>query len=80
MTLVQAQIPEGEYRLLRQRAESSGTPMKEIVRLAIHAYLADEKVDPADPIFHLFPLGGSGKRGHSNARRHDDVLYGKIRR
>lgn len=77
MTLVQAQIPEGEYRLLRQRAVARGEPMKEIVRQAIHAYLQDEKVDPEDPLFHSFPLGASGKRGHSVARDHDEYLYGK---
>ena len=75
MTLVQAQIPEGEYRLLRQLASESGEPMKEIVRKAIHAYLEDEKVDPSDPIFHLFPLGASGRKGHHAAEDHDKQLY-----
>jgi hypothetical protein len=80
MTLVQAQIPEGEYRLLRQRATEAGKPMKEIIRLAIHEYLAEEQVDPDDPIFHLFPLGASGPRGHRTSERHDDVLFPKKRR
>lgn len=79
MTLVQAQIPEAEYRLLRQRAEAAGEPMKEIVRLAIHAYLKEEPVDPNDPIFHLFPLGKSGRKGHTAARDHDELLYGPRR-
>jgi hypothetical protein len=43
MTLVQAQIPEAEYRLLRQRAQAAGRPMKEVVREALHAYLLDER-------------------------------------
>jgi hypothetical protein len=77
MTLVQAQIPEGEYRLLRQRAVARGEPMKEIVRQAIHSYLQDEKVNPDDLLFHTFPLGSSGKRGHRVARDHDEYLYGK---
>ena len=76
MTLVQAQIPEGEYRLLRQRAAATGEPMKEIVRQALHAYLREEKVDRNDPIFRLFPLGASGTKGHSTARKHDEILYG----
>ena len=76
MTLVQAQIPEGEYRLLRQRAAARGEPMKEIVRQAIHSYLQDEKVNSDDPLFHAFPLGSSGKRGHHVARDHDEFLYG----
>jgi hypothetical protein len=80
MTLVQAQIPEAEYRLLRQRAVARGEPMKEVIRQAIHAYLRDEKVDPNDPIFHSFPLGSSGKKAHDTARRHDDLLYGPERR
>ncbi len=79
MTLVQAQLPEAEYRLLRQRASARGEPMKEIVRQAIHAYLRDEAVDPADPIFHAFPLGASGRKGHDTARKHDELLYGPAR-
>jgi hypothetical protein len=79
MTLVQAQIPEAEYRLLRQRAEATGQPLKEVVRLALHAYLQDEKVDPKDPIFEIFPLGKSGKKGHRTARHHDVELYGSVR-
>lgn len=79
MTLVQAQIPEAEYRLLRQRAEATGQPMKEVVRKALHAYLGDERVNPKDPIFEIFPLGRSGKKGHSTARRHDEELYGANR-
>ena len=80
MTLVQAQVPDAEYRLLRQRAAARGQPMKEMVRQAIHAYLQDERVDPDDPIFHSFPLGASGRKGHDTARRHDALLYGNARR
>ncbi len=80
MTLVQAQIPEGEYHLLRQRSESTGTPMKEIIRLAIHEYLTDEKVNPNDPIFRMFPLGASGRPGHRTAEQHDEHLYPRRRR
>jgi plasmid stability protein len=79
MTLVQAQIPESEYRLLRQRAAASGKPMKEVVRQALHAYLSDEKVDSRDPIFRIFPLAASGKKGHHTARDHDNELYGPKR-
>jgi hypothetical protein len=80
MTLVQAQIPEAEYRLLRQRAGESGKPMKEIIRLAIHDYLADDQVQAEDPIFHMFPLGASGPQGHRTSEKHDDVLFPKKRR
>lgn len=79
MTLVQAQIPDAEYRLLRQKAAASGEPMKEVVRKALHAYLRDERVDPKDPVFQMFPLGSSGKKGHRAARNHDDELYGTVR-
>ncbi|MGA8709873.1 MAG: ribbon-helix-helix protein, CopG family [Thermoplasmata archaeon] len=79
MTLVQAQIPESEYRLLRQKAEASGQPMKEVMRLALHAYLTEETVDPKDPIFQIFPLGTSGRKGHRTARDHDEQLYGPSR-
>ncbi len=54
--------------------------MKEIIRQAIHAYLKEEPADPADPIFHAFPLGESGRKGHDAARKHDDLLYGPARR
>lgn len=79
MTLVQAQIPEADYRLLRQRASEEGKPMKEVIRRAIRAYVSDERVDAKDPIFRGFPLGHSGRRGHDNARRHDELLYGPDR-
>jgi hypothetical protein len=75
MTLVEAQIPESEYRLLRQRAVASGQPMEEVIRKALRAYLQVESVNPDDPIFHIFPLGASGKKGHQRARGHDDELY-----
>jgi hypothetical protein len=80
MTLAKAQIPEGEYRLLRQRAVARGNPMKGIVREAIRASLQDEKADSDDPLFHAFPLDSSGKEGHRVARDHDDDLYGKTSR
>ena len=50
--------------------------MNEVVRRALHAYLTDEKVDSRDPIFSAFPLGASGRKGHSTARDHDELLYG----
>jgi hypothetical protein len=53
--------------------------MKEVVRRALHAYLKDDSVDPNDPIFHIFPLGASGKKGHRTAQNHDDELYGPKR-
>jgi hypothetical protein len=53
--------------------------MKEVVRQALHAYLIDESVNPDDPVFQIFPLGSSGKRGHRTARRHDEELYGPSR-
>lgn len=53
--------------------------MKEVIRQAIHAYLAEEPPDPADPIFHAFPVGTSGRKGHDTARKHDDQLYGPAR-
>jgi hypothetical protein len=54
-------------------------PMEEVVRQALHAYLQNDTVDPDDPIFHIFPLGASGKKGHRAARDHDDELYGPKR-
>jgi ribbon-helix-helix CopG family protein len=79
MTLIQAQIPESEYRLLRQRAVATGQPMKEVIRQALHVYLADDTVNPKDPIFHIFPLGASGRKGHRIPELHDEALYGHAR-
>jgi hypothetical protein len=79
MTLVRVQIPESEYRLLRQKAAASGKPLAEIVRQALHAYLQKETVDRHDSFLHLFPLGESGRKGHRAAQDHDDELYGPKR-
>ncbi len=54
--------------------------MKEVVRRAVHAYLAEEPVDPTDPILTALPVGASGRKGHDTARQHDAVLYGPIKR
>ena len=53
--------------------------MKEVVRKALHAYLSDERVDTKHPIFDLFPLGSSGKKGHAVSRNHDQEIYGPVR-
>jgi hypothetical protein len=76
MAIILAQIPEADYPLRRERAVASGKPKREIVRLAPHAYLLEGVVDATDPIFHIFPIGASGKRGHRVARDHVDLLCG----
>lgn len=75
MTIVRTEIPEGEFRLLKQLAAGSGQPMNEFVRDAIHAYFERVKVDSRDLVFRLFPLGESGRRGHRVAENLDARLY-----
>ncbi len=75
MPLVQAQVPEAEYELLRHRARSEGKPIKVIVREALRAHLLPDRVDPDDPIFHLFPLQTLKGRKHWASRDHDELLY-----
>jgi hypothetical protein len=77
MPLVQAQVPESEYDLLKRRAHAEGKPIKAVVREALRAHLIPDTVDPADPIFHLFPLQTKKGPRRWASRDHDELLYGK---
>jgi len=79
MPLVQAQVPEVEYDLLKRRAKAEGKPIKTVIREALRAHLIPDTVDRADPIFRLFPLTeGRGAR-HRLSTDHDDLLYPRER-
>lgn len=79
MPLVQTQVPDSEYDLLKRRARAEGKPLKAVIREALRAHLIPDTVDPADPVFHMFPLRTGKGRRHWDSRDHDDVLYPKAR-
>ena len=79
MPLVQTQVPESEYDLLKRRARAEGKPIKAVIREALRAHLIPDTVDPSDPIFHIFPLQKGKGRMHWDSRDHDEILYPKDR-
>jgi len=79
MPLVQTILPEAEYDLLKRRARSEGKPMKAVLREALRAHLMPDRVDPNDPVFHMFPLQVKKGRRHWASRDHDKELYGGSR-
>ncbi len=70
MTVVQTQLPELEYELLRQRARSEHRPIQDVVRAAIRAHVLDDRVNPSDPIFRelAHQPGPPGQGLHGRAR------------
>jgi len=79
MPLVQTQVPQGEYDLLKQRARAEGKTLKLVIREALRAHLMPDKVDPNDPVFRMFPLQRKRGRLHWDSRDHDEILYPKNR-
>ncbi len=79
MKLVQTAIADEEYRLLRERASKEGKSMKEIAREALRAHLLPDRVNPADPIFHAFPLIHGRGRRTTGSVDHDKILYSRRR-
>jgi hypothetical protein len=75
MPLVQTQVPQAEYDLLRRRARTEGKTLKVVIREALRAHLMPDKVDSEDPVFHMFPLQRKRGRTHWDSRDHDEVLY-----
>jgi len=75
MPLVQTEVPQGEYDLLRRRAHAEGKPLKTVIREALRAHLLPDTVDPEDPIFHIFPLQRTKGKTHWASRDHDELLY-----
>ncbi len=75
MTVVQTQLPELEYELLRRRARESHRPIQDVVREAIRAHVLADTVDPSEPIFRELAKP-SGPRGKDRSAEHvDDLLY-----
>ncbi len=77
MKLVQTAIAEEEYRLLRERATKEGKSMKEVARDALRAHLLPDRVNPDDPIFHMFPLIKGRGRRTTDSIDHDEILYSR---
>jgi hypothetical protein len=75
MPLVQAQLPQSEYDLLRRRAQAEGKPLKSVIREALRAHLLPDTIEPTDPIFRIFPLQKRRGRVHWVSRDHDELLY-----
>lgn len=75
MRLVQAQVPEAEYDVLKRRARAEGKPIKAVVREALRAHLFPDAINPDDPVFHMFPLRKGKGRTHWDSRDHDEILY-----
>ena len=75
MKLVQTQVPESEYQLLKGRAEREGKPMKAVIREALRAHLIPDTVNSQDPVFHIFPLQRRKGRIHRLSEEHDEILY-----
>lgn len=75
MPLVQTQVPEVEYDVLKRRARAEGKPIKTVVREALRAHLFPDTVDPDDPVFRMFPLRKSKGKVHWDSRDHDEILY-----
>jgi len=75
MPLVQTEVPQSEYDLLRRRAQVEGKPLKTVIREALRAHLLPDTVNPDDPIFHIFPLQRAKGKTHWASRDHDDLLY-----
>jgi hypothetical protein len=75
MPLVQAEVPQSEYDLLRQRARSEGKTLKLVIREALREHLMPDTVDPNDPVFQMFPLRKRRGAPHWDSRDHDEILY-----
>lgn len=73
MKIVQTELEEEEYRLLKERLKEEGKTLKEGVRNAIlEALDRRTAISPDDPFFQG-KSASSGKRNVSE--HHDDYLY-----
>lgn len=77
--VVQTELPEPEYRRLRQFADEEGISLKEALRRATDAYLeAKDRPDPDDPFFtfHERMDVDAAAGPETDARDMDEDLYG----
>ena len=76
MKLVQAQITEAEYLLLRKRATDEHKTLQEVIREALKSHLLPDTVDVNDPLFKAFPMTRSTGRKGKTSMDHDRAIYG----
>ena len=72
--VVQTELNETEYQLLKKVGEKRKIPLKGMVREAIIRYLEEVEVTPEDPIFGP-PSSKTGAKDGSI--KHDKYLYGE---
>ncbi|HIH87833.1 TPA: hypothetical protein HA344_01320 [Candidatus Bathyarchaeota archaeon] len=70
--VVQTELDEKEYRLLKEVSKKKGLSIKETLRKATVTYIEDQLPLEEDPIFKVKPRGTSVK---TNASRLDEQLY-----
>ena len=77
MRVVQTELSETEHALLEAYVKAHGVTIKEAVRAAIRRLTVPDQVDPADPIFHAFPLTRKKVRITDGSENLDRYLYGR---
>lgn len=73
MKVVQTELSEEEYRLLKERLEKEGMSVKEGVRRTILEALDRETAVSSDDPFFQDRSAGSGKK--NVGEKHDNYLY-----
>ena len=78
MKVVQTELNEVEYKMLKQLAQKRKKTIKELVREAIRKILREEKtINPDDPIFTEPPVIQEEGEIENTSETHDKVLYGE---
>jgi hypothetical protein len=70
--VVQTELDEKEYRLIREVSKKKGLSIKEVLRVAAVSYASDQLTIEEDPIFKVKPRGTGIK---TDASRLDEQLY-----
>src|SRR5437867_2168113 len=80
MRIVQTVLTEREHALLEAYVRARGTTIREALRDAIRKLIRRDPVDPADPVFKMFPLTRAKGNLKNLSEEHDRYLYGDRRR
>ncbi len=75
MRVVQTEVTETEHALLEAYVKERGTTIKEVLREAVRRLALPDRVDPADPVFHAFPLTRRKARITDGSEKLDRYLY-----
>src|SRR2546422_3595177 len=76
MRIVQTVLTEREHALLEAYVRARGTTIKQAVREAIRKFIVRDEIDPADPVFKMFPLATAKGKLKNLSEEHDRHLYG----